>query len=412
MPRLLRRGALLHGQVEYLLLGGLIPVQYSGNAAVAHDHDAVGHAQDLGHFRGDQYDGVALLGQVAHDAVDFGFRADIHTLGGFVHDDHFHLLSQCLGDDHLLLVAAGEGACGLENVHGLGIHVLQQLFGDFPFLLFVVQAALCKLAHDGQRHVAAQAPAHQQAFLLTVFRQQYDAEVHGVLGLFDVNLPALQVHLAGVGLGDAADAFDDLGPARAHQSGKAQDLARMNREGGILEEAGAAEPLDLQHLLADLYLGFGEQVADLAANHGFDQVGVGNFIDVVGTDVLGIAEYGHTAGQPVHVFKAVGDENDGDALLPQLIHDAVQFLGFPLGQRRGGLVQYDDLCIGGKRFGNLNNLLLGDGQGTHFGGCAEVSVHALEQLVCLFVHGPPLDDAVFNNFVTHEDVFGHGQIRI
>ena len=227
-----------------------------------------------------------------------------------------------------------------------------------------------------------------------------------------MNLLSLQVNLAGVRLRDAADAFDHLGAPRANQAGKAQNFAGMDREGGILEEAGAAQTLYLQHFPADLYLRLGEKVVDLAAHHGLDQVGVGDFIHVIGADILGIAEHRHAAGQPVHVLEAVGDEYDGDAFLAQLVHDAVKLLGFPLGQRRGRLVQNDDFGVGGQGLGDFDDLLLGHGQRAHLGGGTEIGVHAPEQLVGLLVHGPPLDDAVFDDFVAHEDVFGYRQVRI
>ena len=206
--------------------------------------------------------------------------------------------------------------------------------------------------------------------------------------------------------------LDDLGAARAHQAREAQDLPGVQGEGDVLEEACPAEALDLQHLLADLHHRLGEQVVDLATHHGLDEVGVGDLVHVVGADVLGIAEHRHAGGQPVHVLKAVGYEYDRHALLPKLVHDAVQLLGFALGQRGGGLVQYDDAGVGGERLGDLHDLLLGHGQRAHLGGGIELGVHALQQLVGLRVHLLPLDDAVFDDLVAHEYVFGHGQVRV
>ena len=71
--------------------------------------------------------------------------------------------------------------------------------------------------------------------------------------------------------------------------------------------------LDTKHFITDLNLWFREQVLDLTANHGFDQVCIGDSIYIVGTDVLRVTEYGNSACQTVHILKTMGNEDNGNS---------------------------------------------------------------------------------------------------
>jgi hypothetical protein len=98
-----------------------------------HDDDAVAHAEDFGEFGGDHDDGQALLGEVAHEAVDFGFCADVDALGGFVEDQDFGFGGEPTGECDFLLVAAGESADGGLDGGGFGAHLFDEGFGQFVF---------------------------------------------------------------------------------------------------------------------------------------------------------------------------------------------------------------------------------------------------------------------------------------
>jgi hypothetical protein len=179
-----------------------------------------------------------------------------------------------------------------------------------------------------------------------------------------------------------------------------------------LKVARAAETLDAQDLLAELDLRLREQVADLAADHGLDEIGVRDAVHVVGADVLGVAEDGHARGQRVHVLKAVGDEDDGGAVVAELARDAVELLGLALGERGGRLVHDDDAGVHGQRLRDLDHLLLGHGERAHDDVGAEVGVELLQELVGLLEHLLPENDRAPALFMAHENVLRHGQVRI
>ncbi len=90
------------------MLVGLGAAELGHEAALAHDQDAVAHAQHLGQLAGDHEDAQALLGQLAHEPVDLGLGADVDAARGLVDDEQPGLAGQPLAHDDLLLVAAGE----------------------------------------------------------------------------------------------------------------------------------------------------------------------------------------------------------------------------------------------------------------------------------------------------------------
>src|SRR5699024_2429311 len=83
---LVRCGLKLGGERHDVLLGGVLAVDEAGDAAVAHDHDPVGHTDDLAHFGGDHDDALAGFGQFGDDTVDLILGADVDAAGGLIQD--------------------------------------------------------------------------------------------------------------------------------------------------------------------------------------------------------------------------------------------------------------------------------------------------------------------------------------
>ena len=103
-------------QFHQAFLAGFVFVQDAGDGAFEDGVDAVGEAQQLGQFGGDDDDALALVGQLLDDAVDLVLGADVDAAGGFVQDQQVRVGEHPLGQDHLLLVAAGE--LGHAFLHG------------------------------------------------------------------------------------------------------------------------------------------------------------------------------------------------------------------------------------------------------------------------------------------------------
>ena len=90
------------------LLRRLVRAQLAGDPSLPHDQDAVAHAEDLRQLGRDHQDRDAVRGELVHQGVDFRLRADVDPARRLVHDQDLRVQRQPLGDDHLLLVAAGE----------------------------------------------------------------------------------------------------------------------------------------------------------------------------------------------------------------------------------------------------------------------------------------------------------------
>ena len=82
--------------------------QFADLAAVAHHDDALGEPEHLLELGRDEDDGEALLGQLGDLALDVGLRADVDAAGRLVEHDQLGRGREPAGQQHLLLVAAGE----------------------------------------------------------------------------------------------------------------------------------------------------------------------------------------------------------------------------------------------------------------------------------------------------------------
>ena len=134
----------------------------------------------------------------------------------------------------------------------------------------------------------------------------------------------------------------------------------MYSKGYVFKVSHSGKPFDLQHLCSDLDLRFREQIFDLTSDHGFDQICIRDSVYIISSDILRITEYGNPGSQAVHIFKTMGDEDNGYSVLFQFINDPIKLLGLILCQRGCRLIQNDDPCIGRKCFCNLHHLLLCD----------------------------------------------------
>ena len=81
-----------------------------GDPAVAHHQHAVGDMDELGQVARVEQDRIALGGEVAHQLEDLALGADVDAARRVVEQEDARLGEQHLAEDHLLLVAAREGA--------------------------------------------------------------------------------------------------------------------------------------------------------------------------------------------------------------------------------------------------------------------------------------------------------------
>ena len=169
---------------------------------------------------------------------------------------------------------------------------------------------------------------------------------------------------------------------------------------------------DTEHLISKLHFRFREQIVNLTTNHCLDQICVCDSIYIIGSNVLGITEYGNSGSQTVHIFETMGDKDNGNTILFQLVNQCVKLLGLVSGKCCCRLIQNDDLRICGKCLGDLDHLLLCNRKCTHLCCCVKVCIQLLQVLVCLLIHLFPLDHMMFNDLMTHKNIFGYCKMRI
>ena len=106
------------------------------------------------------------------------------------------------------------------------------------------------------------------------------------------------------------------------------------------------------------------------------------------------------------------DEDNGNSLFSELIHDPVQLLGLICGERSCRLIENDDLCICGKCLGDLNHLLLSHRKRSHLVARLEIRIETVEKPFGLLIHLSPLDHPVLYKFMTDKNVLSDTQRRV
>ena len=287
--------------------------------ALAHDDHAVGHAQDLRHFGGDHDDALAFLDQAVHNIVDLDLGADVDTAGRLVEDVDLRVCVDPLADDDLLLVTAGQLADDLVDGRCLdlqGFDVLRTLFND---ALLVEEDAVAEALEVGEDQVVADGLRQYQTLALAVLGEEGDACRDGLFGILDRHFFSVNVDLAAVNGVCAEDRAHGLCAARADEACKAQDLSAVCFEADIVQDAALLQVLDLEGHLALGAEFLGEEVVQGTADHGRDQGVVVPVLDVPCVNVLAVADDLHAVTQLEELFQFVGDEDDADAAVTELL---------------------------------------------------------------------------------------------
>src|SRR5258706_8398036 len=87
VPGSLRGRAAGRGE-HHPLLGGSVPVDLGGDAALMHDEDPIGHREDLGQVARDEEDAETGRPELGDDPVDLDLRADVDAAGRLIEDQH------------------------------------------------------------------------------------------------------------------------------------------------------------------------------------------------------------------------------------------------------------------------------------------------------------------------------------
>ena len=232
-------------------------------------------------------------------------------------------------------------------------------------------------------------------------------------GVGDV-LPAEGGRAAGAFL-QPRQAVDQLGLAVAVDAGDAQDLPGPHVEADVVHGValvglgGDAEVPQGQHRLP----GLGGLLVDLqldgAAHHHVGQGLLVRVLGVHGADVPALAQHRHPVGHLHDLVELVGDEQDGLALLGELLHGGHQLVDLLGGEDGGGLVEDEDFVVPVQHLEDLHPLLHPHGDVLHPG----VQVHLQAVPLGQGLHLGPglllLEEARLCGLRAQNDVVQHGE---
>ncbi len=83
-------------------------IELGDDAALGKDQDAIGNGDELGEVRRNHDQTDPLSRQAGDKLMDLNFRADVDAGSGVLEEQNLRVGGQPFGQQHLLLVAAGE----------------------------------------------------------------------------------------------------------------------------------------------------------------------------------------------------------------------------------------------------------------------------------------------------------------
>ncbi len=149
----------------------------------------------------------------------------------------------------------------------------------------------------------------------------------------------------------------------------------------------------------------------VAADHRPHQLFLGDALQRLGEDEAPVAQDRHPLADGQDLLEAMGDEDDGRALVTQRLHHSEQPPGLDRRQGGGRLVHDQHTRAPGQRLGDLHQLLLGDREPA--GDAIRVDAHPQpgEDLLHLALHRTGVDAAAAaQRLAADEDVLGDRQV--
>ena len=178
-----------------------------------------------------------------------------------------------------------------------------------------------------------------------------------------------------------------------------------------MEAAGGRQVTHVEHHVADLGRGLGEEVGHLAPDHERDDLVHAGLGDALRADVLTVAHDGDGVAQVEDLVEAVGDEDQGAALVAQAAGDGEEAVHLDTGQGGGGLVHDEQRGVERDGLGDLEDLLVGDREAAGRATRVDRDAEPLEEGGSLGVHPVPVDAARgADRLATHEDVLGDVEV--
>src|SRR5271165_2601131 len=367
-----------HGQDAVLIELG--PRDLADHPALREHDDAVGDGDQLRQFGRDEEDASAFRGQSPQEIVDFRLGADVDAARRLVAEEDLRTAEEPLGDDDLLLVAAGEVAHDLVDRRRLDAELFDQFRRRAAFGVALQNPVARDLLQIGDGDVFGARHAEQQALALAVFGHQAESVPHRFARRGDFDALALDENLAGdlrIGAEDGARRF---GAATADEARNADNFALADAEGYLRALRIAPQAFDPQRLARDDdILAKGVFVLDAASHHHVHDLGDGQPGEGPRGDQLAIPQHGHAIADLVDLVQAMRNIEDRHAPRLEAPQDLEQPFDLLRSQGRGRLVEDEKLAFVTERLGDLDQLHLSDAEAGNERGRRDVEADFVQQ---------------------------------
>src|SRR5829696_3756331 len=305
----------LGDQLHDAVLADLVAAQRPHHRPVLEHHHRVRALDHLLELRGDEQDAKAFAGQVVDQALDLGLGPDVDPPGWLVEDQHLGVEAEDPGQEHLLLVAAGELGDRLVGAGGLDPEAADERGDELVLAALGHEASPSEGRQRGQDNVLPDREVGHDALGLAVLGEHGDPGADGGLGRSQPQRAAGHADRAVVERLGPEDRLGGLGAPRAEQSGQTDDLTPPDPDRHAVQHVPAGETVRLQHrpvvaplvLLTEAGHAVGLYLGDVAAEHGRDQPEPGDRGHVAAVDQAAVPQYGHPLAELEHLVELVGD---------------------------------------------------------------------------------------------------------
>ena len=246
--------------------------------------------------------------------------------------------------------------------------------------------------------------------LAAILGQVGDAAGHRLPRRANIACLAVEDDRAGCRRLDAEERQADIGASGADQAGEAEDLAAADVEADVMKDALTGEAAHGQDQVALLDRGARLQEPDLATDHVGDRPARRHLGARSRRDQATGAEHRDLVGDLENLLHAMTDEQDGDALVAEVL-DQLEQLGDLVGGKRGGRLVHDqDANVERDRLADLDRLLRGKRQPARRTAHVEGHAERRQNVLGLAEHLPPISVRAAA-LMADEDVLGDVVIR-
>ena len=301
--------------------------------------------------------------QSRQELVELLLGADVDAARRIVEQDDPRPGHQPLADDDLLLVSAGESGHRPIDAVRLDLEELRHLVDGRPFGGPIDDAEAAEPLDRCERQVVAHRHGQHQPFVLAILGDERHSHSVGLCHAGAAHLHRLPADLDRAGSADngAEERKEQLLLALPIKAAESDDFARTDLEVDSVEPAGPRQVPNFEDRGGVSSLGCARRkdAAVLTSDHQLDDRVVRFRPCGKGFDVAPVAEHRAVVGKLGDLMHAMRNVDDRHPVLSQLLEHGENLLDVGGGQRRGRLVEDQDLGVAGERLGDLDHLAPG-----------------------------------------------------